>query len=222
MAATLKVAGSNPAGDSKLRVYVLGFYGIKPYISDLPDMKLHPLNYLNLVFWCTVLILPFLLQEVGAIDTDAWKVHTPNGLISVFTGVFLHANWTHLMGNFTSIILGTSVLLNFQRKMYWPVIFLGLFIPPMFAFFSGEPTVGISGLSFTLIWYVIFRGLMSRDPIRFALGIVFILFYGLTAKAATPEVPAGISWVTHLGGFLVAFNVALWQRLKSSWGLHWL
>jgi membrane associated rhomboid family serine protease len=182
-------------------------------------LKLHPLNYLNLVFWATILIVPFLLTELEVLNVLTLRTSKTNGWSSVFTGTFLHGNWSHLMGNFTSIILGTSVLLNFQKKMYLPVILLGLFIPPVFPLiFKPEiSTIGISGLAYTLIWYIIFRGLMSRDVARFLFGIVFILFYGATAKGITPEVPFGISWLTHLGGFLVAFNLALFQRIKSDW-----
>lgn len=181
-------------------------------------MKLHPLNYLNLVFWCSALVLPFLAQEIGLIDTQAFLVSKENGWDSIFTGVFLHSSYSHLMGNFTGILLGTSILLNFQRKMYLQVILYGLFLPPLLGYFAGERIVGISGLAYTLIWYIIFRGLMSRDRVRFAIGILTLVFYGATAKGIIPQSPlTRISWLTHLGGFLVAFNLALYQRLTSMW-----
>jgi len=173
-------------------------------------------NYLNIVFWIFILVIPFLLQTVGVINTTDWMIDQSNGLISIITGSFLHGNFKHLVGNLTGILLGVSLLYNLYRKHYWKVITLGVIIPSGLMYLLGLPCVGISGLVYALIWYIITRGLMSIDRTRFLIAITVLLFYGGSLAGAIPlDAFSRIAWQCHLAGVLTGLGLALYQRLKG-------
>jgi membrane associated rhomboid family serine protease len=77
------------------------------------------------------------------------------------------------------------------------------------------PSLGISGLVYTVIWFPICRGLMSKDKHRFYAAIGMLLFYGSSLKGAFPLGELSkIAWQAHAAGMIVGFTLALWTRLK--------
>tara|TARA_R110000822_G_scaffold242061_1_gene371274 strand:- start:1552 stop:2094 length:543 start_codon:yes stop_codon:yes gene_type:complete len=175
-------------------------------------------NYLNILVWCTLVIIPFLLQDVGVISTNDWSTQPANGLISILTGSFMHGSYAHMVGNLSGIIIGVSILYNFYYKHYGTVILLGVFVPSMISyFFTGIPTVGISGLVYTLIWFIIVRGLISRDKTRLFLAIGVAVIYGSSLKGAIPQgFGSNIAWQCHLAGVMTGTAIAVWARLKRN------
>jgi membrane associated rhomboid family serine protease len=172
-------------------------------------------NYLNLSIWLVLIICPFLLQEVGVIVTSVWSTSPSNGLISILTGTFLHGSYSHMVGNLTGIIISSTIIYNFYHKDYFSIVVLGIFLPSAFAyFFTPHYTIGISGLVYTLIWFTIIRGLISKDRTRLFLGIGMAMFYGTSIKGAIPQgFGSQIAWYCHLMGILTALIYAVYSRL---------
>lgn len=175
------------------------------------------LPYLNLVAWFCIIVIPHLYQQFGLIKTVNWMTHRDNGIISILTGTFLHGSWNHMTGNLTGILVGTSLTLWFYRKQYWLVILLGVLVPPSLMYLlPGGPSLGISGLVYTVVWFPLCRGLMSKDRHRFYAAILLLIFYGASVKTAVPLSPASkVAWQAHLAGMVVGFCIALYSRVRK-------
>ena len=174
-------------------------------------------QYLNTLLWIVILMIPFLLQTAGIIDTNQYKITKDNGWTSIFTGPFLHASYSHVMGNATSILLGTSLISVFYKRMYFPVVILGFLVPSVTMYLLGMKAVGISGLCYCLIWFIILRGLMSKNKWRFPLSCIILIFYGSSLHTIYP--PSNpfslVAWEAHLSGLLTGLVLAIYSKIRE-------
>lgn len=120
-----------------------------------------------------------------------------------------------MTGNLAAMLVGTTVVAAFYKRMYWPVIVLGILAPSILAYIGGVPTLGISGLAYAFIWFIIFRGFMSRDYVRMGIAIGMCLIYGGTLRGAAPMGNlSNIAWDGHLAGLCVGLLCSVYSRLK--------
>lgn len=160
----------------------------------------------------------FFLQKLEIIDSIKFSSYHKNNWYSIFTGVFLHANTSHIVGNVKGLILALPLLFYFYKKYSIEIIFSGLFFPSFLSYAIGMNIIGSSGLVFTLIWFLIFAGIGSKDKERFFTSIVLILFYSYSLMGVTPDAGYNIAWQTHLFGFIIGFIYALrryWKKDKK-------
>lgn len=166
------------------------------------------------MIWISSLSIIFMLQKTGVINTENFVTSKNNGWWSILTGPFLHGGFSHFSGNIVGLVVGSSLLLNLYKKMYWRVMLLGLIIPPTIMYLLGGNSLGISGLVFATLWFVAIRGVLSLNWLRFLIGIVIILFYGSSLKSAFPIASYGIAWQAHFAGLITAIIMAIYSRLK--------
>jgi len=172
-------------------------------------------NTINILLWTCVIVCPFLLQG-SLININDWMISQNNGIVSILTGTFLHASFKHMVGNLTNILLGATIIYQFYNKMYLWLVLLGIAIPSGLMYALGFNSVGISGLGYTLIWFIICRGLMSHDTIRFMIGLLALVFYGGSILGAIPSTALStVAWQAHLMGMIVGFMAAMVNRLKT-------
>lgn len=175
-------------------------------------------EYKKTILWALLTIVPFLLQEVGVIDMASHSTYKNNGILSIFTGVVLHESWDHMIGNLLGILLGLPFLIIFYRKSYLYVMTLGYLCPAIFMYMIGYNSIGISGLVYTIIWFVIISGITSSVKEKFYSGILVLVIYGPTLNEAVP--PRGfssIAWQSHLVGLLVAIALILFYKLENKY-----
>jgi membrane associated rhomboid family serine protease len=168
------------------------------------------------------------LRALAALVTVMWAVEVVNSLDSyrldrdgivprsvahldgIVFAPFLHASWSHLIGNtIPFVILGVVIALAGAGRL--------LLVSAIVALVSGagvwltapggSVTVGASGVVFGYATYLISRGLFNRHMLELAVGvIVLVLFGGALISDLIPH--SGISWQAHLfggiGGVLAA------------------
>jgi membrane associated rhomboid family serine protease len=126
------------------------------------------------------------------------------GLDGVVFAPFLHASFSHLIGNtIPFVILGATIALTEGMRLASVTVVVGLvaglgtwLIAP-----GGIPTVGASGVVFGYATYLIGRGVFSRQLVPLAIGVAVGLVFGLTLLySLIPR--TGISWQDHLFGAL--------------------
>lgn len=155
-----------------------------------------------------------MLQVNGAINTADFVVDKHNGIISVFTGVFLHGSYNHIAGNTSALLFTMPLLLELYKKERRDIIFLGLFFPSLICYMLNLKVLGLSGLVFAIIWFLILAGFTSRNIIKLIIAFVLSIFYlKFLMLGITPGAGRGIAWQAHLGGFIVAIAVLLQKRL---------
>lgn len=196
-----------------------------------------PVGYLDHVFIPTYGLIPahyglFLRGYAGA----------PLALlVPLFTSMFLHGGWLHLLGNMWMLYLfGDNVEDVFGHVPYL-VFYLGCGLVAAaaqigFAGMSYTPTIGASGAIagvmgayfvcfprarvFTLIFVVIFF-FFWRLPAWVILGYWFLVqaLSGAGALALGQSGAGGIAWFAHIGGFLcgLLWVLAARKRPQTRW-----
>jgi hypothetical protein len=163
----------------------------------------------------------------------------PVMIIPLFTSLFLHGGWLHLIGNMWFLyIFGDNVedFLGHRRYLlFYLVSGVGAnLIFLMFAPHTMMPLVGASGAIAGVMgaYFILFPGArvltlvpiflfitILELPAYFFLGFWFLMQFLLGAlSAASPEAAGGVAWWAHVGGFLVGVLLLSWlapQRLKS-------
>lgn len=150
----------------------------------------------------------------NALDAFGIRARMLDGLPEIFTAPFLHAGWQHLISNSVPFfVLGFLVLISGVTR--WVVSSLTSVVSSgLFAWLltpAGTIVLGVSGLVFGWLTYLIVRGLWSRRPGQVIVGVLVLLGYGGLIWGVLPGA-AGISWQAHLGGAV--------GGVVAAWALH--
>jgi membrane associated rhomboid family serine protease len=137
--------------------------------------------------------------------------HSLSHLGGIVTAPFLHVSWQHIESNsaplfvlgflaayrgVTRFLVVTGIAIVTSGLTVW--LFQG----------TGSVTVGASGLVFGYFGYVLARGLVDRNWVDIAVGVVAGGMYYYILSVAVPGTP-GISWLDHSGG-LAGGVLAAW------------
>ena len=163
-------------------------------------------------------------QQLHAAGAPLVPLDSPPWWTTIFTAMFLHASWLHILGNMLFLwIFGNNVEDSMGRGRYL-LFYLLAGIAAVYAqalINTGEtgPTVGASGAIagvlggyivlhprarvLTLIFVVFFVTLIEV-PAVIMLGIWFVLqALPAVGQFATPDVAgSGIAYLAHVGGFI--------------------
>ena len=113
----------------------------------------------------------------------------------------IHGDWTHLFSNsMPCIVLGWGVLYLYPRAA-WQVFALVYFGTGLLVWFyaRGGPHIGASGVTYGLVCFIFFSGVLRREPPAIALSLLVTFLYGSMIWGVLPRDP-NISWESHLAG----------------------
>ena len=172
------------------------------------------------IFYKTFAILiivwvAFFLQENLIIDTQKWVAAKENGWWSVLSGTFLHGSYGHIIGNTKGLLIGLPILFYLHKKYANWLIIIGIIVPTSVCVMLDMRLLGISGLVFCVLSFLIFSGIGSKDKTRFYISLVLTLIYaGSFLAGITPEAGYGIAWQAHLTGATIGALTALYRYLN--------
>ena len=139
---------------------------------------------------------------------DAFGVHPRSmmGLGGILFAPFLHANWAHLIGN-TFAFIPLAFLASSRRVVdVWVVSVVGAAAAGLGAWLFGDPNsvhIGASGVIFAYLGFLLGRGFFERSAGAILLSLFVTFFFGGMLTGVLPVLAgAGISWESHLFGFL--------------------
>jgi membrane associated rhomboid family serine protease len=141
---------------------------------------------------------------------------TLSGLVGIFLAPFLHGGFYHLFSNSTTfIMLGTSMMYFYPEssKRAFPYLYLvtglGVWFFGRGQIMGGHPVyhIGASGLVYAFAAFLFFNGVFRRDRRSWAISFSVALLYHGLLYSLVPSEP-GISWESHLSGFVVGFVCA--------------
>jgi membrane associated rhomboid family serine protease len=145
------------------------------------------------------------------LDRDGLYPHNLDRVWGIFTTPFLHASWSHLIGNTVPFVfMGVVIALEGARRLAAVtliVIVLGglgtWLVSP-----AGVPVVGASGVVFGYATYLLTRGFFNHSLVEILAGVVVGAVFGSALLASL--VPHGnVSWQGHLCGG-IAGVIAAW------------
>ncbi len=135
---------------------------------------------------------------------------TLTGLRGILFAPFLHANMQHLIANTIPFLaMGWLVMLRDSRH-FLPVTLFAMLGSGLMAWLLGAPGsvhIGASGVVFGYFGFLLLGGWYARSFMSITLSIVVaVLWGGLVLGIAPGQV--GISWQSHLGGFIAGVLAA--------------
>jgi membrane associated rhomboid family serine protease len=143
------------------------------------------------------------VDSLGAhLEDDGIHPHDVDGLAGIVSAPFLHAGWAHLIGNtIPFLVLGFTIALGGLARTAAVTVIVALVAGLGTWVFAPAHTnhIGASGLVFGFATYLVARGIFSRRPVHFAVGLLVLAIYGATLAYALVPTP-GISWQGHLFG----------------------
>ena len=192
-----------------------------PVRSTARILPARPLSALGTMLSFTALlwVLEFYDQATGQrLDADGIVPRTESGLEGIVWAPLLHGGWAHLIANtLPFLIFGFLVLANgvgrflLVTAVVWLLGGLGVWLVAE----PGTVTIGMSGVIFGWLAYLLVRGFFARSGAQILLALVLFFFYGGILLGVLPGQP-GVSWQGHLfgalAGVLAAWLVARRRR----------
>ena len=150
----------------------------------------------------------------GRLDALGIQPRTAAGLRGIALAPFLHGGFAHLAANtIPFIVLGWLVMLRSTSDFFVVAVVsaavsgLGVWL------FGGSHSVhvGLSGVIFGFLGYLLARGVYERRLSAIALALIALVLYGGALWGVLP-LQAGVSWQGHLFGFLGGWLVGTIAR----------
>ena len=139
---------------------------------------------------------------------------TLTGLRGILFAPFLHANMQHLIANTIPFLaMGWLVMLRDARH-FLPVTLFAMLGSGLMAWLLGAPGsvhIGASGVVFGYFGFLLLGGWYARSFLSISLSIVVAVMWGGLVLGIAPG-QVGISWQSHLGGFIAGVLAARWYR----------
>ena len=191
----------------------------KPTRSIARIIPPHPLRaaVIMLVFTAALYALEAVDQATGAsLDDDGIIARNVDGLWGVLWAPLLHGGWFHLWANTVPfLVFGWLAMAGGLRQWIGVTALIwvgsGLFVWLTAPSYSS--TIGMSGVIFGWLLFLLVRGFFARSGKQIALGVVLLLFEGGMLFGVLPGTP-GVSWQAHLFGALFGI-LAAWVVARA-------
>ena len=134
---------------------------------------------------------------------------TFSGLTGIFTSIFIHADFNHLLSNsFPVFILGSGLIFFYRQVAMKVFIFIWLLGGFWVWLFAREAShIGASGLIYGIAAFLFLSGVLKKNRNLLAISLLTVFLYGGLAWGIFP-VTNHISWEAHLTGGLAGFLCA--------------
>ena len=138
-----------------------------------------------------------------------------NGLIGVFTSVFIHGSLSHLYNNTMPLFVLAICLFYFYRPVAWKVTIFGIVLSGFITWIIGKSAfhIGSSSLVYVFMSFLLFKGLISRHYRLIALSFIIVFLYGGMIWYIFP-IKSKMSWEGHLSGFITGLVFAFLYKTK--------
>jgi membrane associated rhomboid family serine protease len=141
----------------------------------------------------------------GGLDSFGVRPRTIIGLWGILWAPLLHGGFPHLFANTGPIlILGSIVMLSRTLRVFFKVTFIVIIIGGLGTWFiapTGQVHLGASGLIFGYFGFLLLSAYFERSCRAIVIALVVLLLYSGIIWGVLPQ-GGGISWQTHLFGFI--------------------
>ncbi|MCA9916611.1 MAG: rhomboid family intramembrane serine protease [Anaerolineales bacterium] len=141
----------------------------------------------------------------GALDSLGVRPRTLSGLWGILWAPFLHGSFRHLLANTGPLlILGSIVMLSRRLRDFFFISFIIVLIGGLGAWLIGPRLsvhLGASGLIFGYFGFLLLSAYFERSCRAIAIALVVLMLYSGIIWGVLPQ-GGGISWQTHLFGFI--------------------
>lgn len=136
-------------------------------------------------------------------------------MYTIFSYVFIHKDWSHLINNLISLTILNGFLFYFYRPVSLRIFMVLWLISGIFLWIIGRESIhiGASGLVYSLASFLFFSGLIRKHIQLIAISFIVALEYGNIIWHIFPWKPDdSVSWEGHLAGFISGLIIAIAER----------
>jgi|GEM_PF-2276630 membrane associated rhomboid family serine protease len=172
--------------------------------------SLKPLFYPALL--SALMILFFILVRINVLSDISFVLfpRSPKYIYGIITSPFGHGDFMHLFGNLFAF-LPLSYLLFYLYKKDAKLVFVSLWIVTGFlVWVFARPVfhIGASGVVYALQAFILCSGILKGRADMMAIAGLCIILFGTGFYFGMLPVQEGISWESHLLGFLAGIGLS--------------
>lgn len=132
-----------------------------------------------------------------------------DGMIGIFTSPFIHGSWEHLFSNSAPLLMTTTIIHFFYKRVAVSSIFLIYLFTGAAVWLFGRSVyhIGASGVVYGLIAFIFWTGIFRRNIKSIVLALVVVILYSGYFGGIVPF-KEGVSWESHLLGGIVGIVIA--------------
>jgi len=178
-------------------------------------------QFKNAIFIPTILGLLMILSFILERGME-WDFHTAGvyprrieNLWGIFTLIFVHADWTHLINNVFSFVLLSGFLYYFYNQIASKVLVLSYVFSGLILWLIGRDSwhIGASGLIYSIAFFLFFSGIIRKYVPLIAISFIVAFVYGSMIWHIFPwQIQDPVSWEGHLAGGVVGSVLSVWLR----------
>jgi len=153
----------------------------------------------------------FILNQMVGVDFNQFGIipRETEGIKGILFAPFLHGSLAHILSNTVPMLVLTTVLFWFYKKIAVRILLLSAIMGGALVWVFGRSAyhIGASGVIFSLVGFLVASGIFRKKIKALLLAIVIFVFYGGIVWGILPTQP-GVSWESHLFGFLTGIILA--------------
>ncbi|MDH5382040.1 MAG: rhomboid family intramembrane serine protease [Cyclobacteriaceae bacterium] len=140
------------------------------------------------------------------------------GLIGIFTGPFIHADYVHLFSNTFSAFILTVGLYYFYRPVFFKILTLIFSLSGVLVWVWGREAyhIGYSGIIYGISFFMIFRGFWNVNRSQLAVAFIVLFLQWGSLFIGIFNVAENVSWEAHAFGALSGLFVGFVFRKYST------
>ena len=133
-----------------------------------------------------------------------------SGFPGIFTSPFIHSTWGHLASNSLPILVLTSIMVLFYRKVATQSLISIMVGTGIMVWLFASPSyhIGASGVVYGLVAFVFWTGVFKKNMKSIVLALIVLTLYSGSVESMFPNVEKNISWESHLFGAMVGLVTA--------------
>lgn len=156
--------------------------------------------------WLLSVIQHYLDVDFHELGIFPRKMESIKGIV---TAPFVHGGFDHLLSNTAPFFLLATAIIYFYRKMAYRLIAFCWLLTGLAVWIGGRYSwhIGASGLVYAFASFLFFAGVLNKERRLIAISLLVSFLYGGLIWGLFPG-KKGISWESHLFGFLSGFIFA--------------
>lgn len=139
-----------------------------------------------------------------------------NGLQGIFTAIFVHGDFEHLISNSIPLLLLGSALFLYYREFAPKLIIYLTVLTGFYVWLMGRESwhIGASGLVYALASFHIVSSILRKEMQLLAFSLLVVFLYGGMVWGLFPEFfpEKNISWESHVMGSITGLIFAVFYR----------
>ena len=133
----------------------------------------------------------------------------------ILTAPLLHGDLAHFLSNIFTLCIFAFLLLQYGVKRFYLVTLGLVLLSGILVWLLGRTAyhLGASGVVYGYFAYLVLAGLLSKRLSLIVISLVVGIMYGSIVWGVLP-ITKGVSWESHLFGFLSGLILAYWFKDK--------